>query len=335
MVTSLVTGATGLVGSHLIERLAERGDRVVALVRPDSPSDHLQTIHHVELAFGDIGEPWTLREAFAGVDVVYHCAARPPIGGTREQFRRANVEGTANVLQSALVAHVARVVHVSTVDVYGYGDHDGADEGTPYRADGLYSGSKIEAERLAQDAYERDGLPVSIVRPCLIYGARDRHVLPQVRALLERAWVPLLGDGSTLMDVVDVADAVEAIVRAGTHSGAVGEAFNVTDGHRRTLYDVVEALSRALRREPRYVRLPYAPVYGASWLASRMCERLRLPTPSTLQREIVKAMGHDRHFSIAKAERRLGYAPQVAVEDGFRNAFPDLDDEPHVAVPAR
>ena len=334
MVTALVTGATGLVGSHLAERLSERGDRVVALVRPDSATEHLERVG-VTLALGDIGEPWTLREAMSGVDVVYHCAARPPIGGTREQFWQANVEGTANLLQSALAANVARVVHISTVDVYGYGDHVDADERTPYRAEGLYSWSKIEAERLAIDAYERDGLPVSIVRPCLIYGARDRHVLPQVRAMLEQARVPLLGGGRTLMDVVYVADAVQAMIQAGTRPAAIGEAFNVTDGERRTLHEVVRALAAALGREPRSLTVPYGPVYGASWLTSRTCEWLRLPTPATLQREIVKAMGHHRHFSIAKAQRTLGYAPQVAIEDGFRRSFPELDAPPRVAVSAR
>ena len=334
MVTALVTGATGLVGSHLAERLVERGDRVVALVRPNSRMDHLERLG-VRPAWGDIGEPWTLRDALDGVDVVYHCAARPPIGGTREQFWRANVEGTANVLQSALVSNVARVVHISTVDVYGYGDHDGADERTRYRADGLYSASKIEAERLAVDAYERDGLPVSIVRPCLIYGTRDRHVLPQVRTMLERARVPLLGGGKTLMDVVYVADAVEAMIQAGTQPTAIGEAFNVTDGERRTLGEVVRALAGALGHEPRCLTLPYGPVYGASWLVSRACEWLRLPTPATMQREIVKAMGHHRHFSIAKAQRTLGYSPQVSIEDGFRRSFPELEAAPRVAVPAR
>lgn len=331
--TSLVTGATGMVGSHLAERLAQRGDRVVALVRPASSTAHLDRIG-VQQAQGDIGDPGALRAAMHGVDVVYHCAARPPIGGTRRQFWMANVEGTANVLQSALVSDVARVVHVSTVDVYGYGDHDGADERTPYRADGLYSGSKIEAERIAVDAYERDGLPVTIVRPCLIYGSRDRHVLPQVRTLLEQARVPLLGGGRTLMDVVHVDDAVAGIVQAGTSPRAVGEAFNLTDGRRRTLRHVLEALAAAIEREPRCVSLPYGPAYGMSWLVSRACEGLRLPTPASLQREIVAAMGHDRHFSIAKARRTLDYQPRVAIEDGFRRSFPELDHEPRVAVSA-
>lgn len=334
MATALVTGATGMLGSHLAERLAQRGHHVAALVRAGSPTAHLERLGIQQIP-GDLGQPWTLREALSGVDVVYHCAARPPIGGTPRQFWQANVEGTANLLQSALVANVARVVHVSTVDVYGYDDHDGADERTPYRADGLYSRSKIEAEKLAMDAYEHDGLPVTIVRPCLIYGSGDRHVLPQVRTLLERARVPLLGGGGTLMDVVHVDDAVTGIVAAGTRSCAIGEAFNVTDGERRTFRQVVEALARALERPPRCVALPYGPVYGSAWLVSRLCEGLNLPVPRSTQREIVKAMGHHRHFSIAKARQRLDYTPQVAIVDGFRRAFPELDHDPRVAVSAR
>jgi nucleoside-diphosphate-sugar epimerase len=156
-----------------------------------------------------------------------------------------------------------------------------------------------------------------------------------VRTLLEQARVPLLGGGRTLMDVVHVDDAVAGIVQAGTSSSAVGEAFNLSDGRRRTLRQVVEALAAAIEREPRCVSVPYGPAYGMSWLVSRACEGLRLPTPASLQCEIVKAMGHDRHFSIAKARRTLDYQPRVAIEDGFRRSFPELDRGPRVAVSAR
>jgi nucleoside-diphosphate-sugar epimerase len=317
MAKALVTGATGLVGSHLVERLLERGDRVWALVRPTSRVDFLKE-QGVELVYGDLNDLKSLRSVVQGTDTIYHCAARPPLGGTAQQFYRDNVEGTQHLLEASLQAPLERFVHVSTVDVYGYDHHDGADESTPLKPDGLYSRSKIEAERVVMDYYQRYRLPVVILRPCLIYGPRDRHLLPAVLQLLTLRRVPLVRGGRALLDLVYVGDVAEALVLASTREEAIGQAYNITDGARRTLREIVETFARAWGQKPRFLSIPYPLAYGTAALVSSLSYWLRFPTPAILRWEVIKAMGHHRHFSISKASHELGYRPKVDLELGLK-----------------
>jgi len=316
MAKVLVTGATGLVGSHLVERLLARGDRVRALVRPTSRTTFLEE-QGVELFYGDLSDREGLKRAVQGIEVVYHCAARPPLGGTAKEFYLDNVAGTQNLLEASLQAGVERFVHVSTVDVYGYDHHDGADELTPFKPDGLYSSSKIEAERIVKDYYMR-GLPAVIIRPCLIYGPRDRHLLPAVLQLLTLRRVPLVGGGRALLDLVYAGDVAEALVLASTRDEAIGQAYNITDGARRTLREIIEIFAHAWGLSPLYINIPYPLAYGTAALASSLSYWLRFPIPAILRWEVIKAMGHHRHFSIKRAKEELGYRPQVPLEVGLR-----------------
>ena len=320
MQTALVTGATGLVGSHLAERLLREGWRVRALVRPHSRSSELEA-QGVQLVVGELSDRQTLRQAAQGVEVVFHCAARPPLGGNREQFYRDNVEGTVNVLDACLQGDVERLVHVSTVDVYGYVDHDGADERTPFRADGLYSWSKIEAERAVMRYHDRYGLPIVIVRPCLIYGPRDRHLLPSLLAIVERGRAWLVRRGQALVDLVYISDVVEALLLAAQAREAVSQAYNVTDGARRTVREVIDVFAQALDQTLKYIHVPYPLAYGLARVASALGDFFHRPIPPELRWEVIKAMGHHRHFDISKAQRELGYQPEVPLEEGLRRTL--------------
>lgn len=317
MTNVLVTGATGLVGSHLVERLIERGDRVRALVRTNSLPDFLQD-QSIEIVTGELSDRASLERAVEGVEVIYHCAARPPLGGTSQEFYRDNVKGTENLLEAGLEEGVERFVHVSTVDVYGYSHHDGTDERAPCKADGLYSWSKIEAERIVMRYYNRHRLPVSIVRPCLIYGPRDRHLLPTVLQLISRKHAPLIRGGRVLLDLVYVGDVAEALCLAGTMQAAIGQIYNITDGVRHTLREVVQFCARAVGWTPQYVSLPYSLAYGTAMIVSGLSSWLKFSTLPILRWEVIKAMGHHRHFDISKAIQELGYRPQVPLEKGLQ-----------------
>ncbi len=317
---ALVTGATGLVGSHLVEKLHARGDRVRVLVRPRSQAAFLKE-QGVEIFYGDLSDLASLKRAALGIEIVYHCAARPPLGGTLKEFYRDNVEGTERLLQAALAAEIERFVHVSTVDVYGYDHYDAADESTPLRADGLYSWSKIEAERVVMRYYERHRLPVVILRPCLIYGERDRHLMPTVLQLLSLRRPPLICGGQVLLDLVYAGDVAEALCLAAAKPEAIGQAYNITDGTRRTLYEIIDALAGLLGRSPQYLSVPYSLAYGMAVLVSGLNSWLKLPASPILRWEVIKAMGHHRHFDISKAARELGYRPQMPLERGLKLAL--------------
>jgi nucleoside-diphosphate-sugar epimerase len=315
----LVTGATGLVGSHLVEKLVERGDEVRALVRSTSDVHWLKALGS-ELIYGDLDDPQSLRSACQDIDLVYHCAARLPLGGSRRQFYRANVEGAKNLLGACQQAGMRRFVYTSTVDVYGYGHQRGANEETPFKPDGYYSETKIAAERLIWNAHREGGLPIAIIRPCLIYGPHDRNLWPTVSQMLAQPRVPLIGGGRTLTDLVYAADVAQALILAGTRAEAIGQAYNVTDGARRTVRELFRYFAQTLRVEPRFLSVPYPPAYGVARLISK-ASQIFGRTPPNLQLDIIKALGHDRHFDISKIREQLGYRPKVDLEMGLQRTL--------------
>lgn len=317
---ALVTGATGLVGSHLVEQLVERGDKVRALVRPTSDVRWLTALG-VELVHGDLDDPQSLHSTCEQIDLVYHCAARLPLGGRREEFYRANVDGTAALLRACREASLRRFVYTSTVDVYGYGHQRGSDEHTSFKADGYYSETKIAAERLIWQAQQEMGLPVTILRPCLIYGPHDRNLWPALTRILTSRRVPLIGGGRTLTDLVYAGDVARALILAGTRDEAVGQVYNVTDGARRTVRELFTALAQTLRIEPRFVSVPYALAYGAAKLISETAQAFGRTPPPNLQPDIIKALGHDRHFEISKIKDQLGYRAEVNLEAGLEQTL--------------
>jgi nucleoside-diphosphate-sugar epimerase len=182
---NVVTGATGLLGSHVCEQLIASGERVRALVRPTSDTTLLRTLG-VELAVGDLHDRTSIERAVAGADVVYHCAARVGDWGTWSQFQKEVVTSTRNVADACRAAAVGRVLHVSSVAVYGHPRPRAGvvteDEPLGQRAGPWehYCRAKIMAEEVARQTVPH----VTIVRPSWIFGPRDRHSLPRLlRAL--------------------------------------------------------------------------------------------------------------------------------------------------------
>ena len=175
--TTLVTGATGLIGSHVTRRLVQRGDSVRALVRDQSPLGQLDGLE-IELAHGDVLDRRSVRRAMRGVQRVFHVAGLTSLRASADTTFAVNVGGTRIVLEEALRAGVARVVHTSSVAAVGPAPRGStADEQQVFRAGGYglpYVNAKHEAEVEALRMAAR-GLPVVVVNPAHVFGAGDRH----------------------------------------------------------------------------------------------------------------------------------------------------------------
>ncbi len=157
MLKNLVTGGSGFLGSHLVEALVARGEKVRVLVRPTSKASHLESLK-VELIYGDLNNLSSLRKAIQNIERVYHCAALATDWETWEKFRNTNITGVHNLLEAALEAGVKKFIHVSTTDVYRHPDYP-ADERTPYRLRGWpYGDTKIEGEQLVWTYYHEHNL---------------------------------------------------------------------------------------------------------------------------------------------------------------------------------
>ncbi len=280
----LVTGANGFVGSRVARRLREAGLRVRGLYRRPEARAELERLG-VEPVQGDVTDAPALRAAMEGVRFVVHCAAKgsPDL----EESRRVNVEGTVRVLEAARAAGCARFVHISTMAVYERLSRDVVDEDTPLVTQGSpYAVTKADAERAVFDAMAH-GLPAVILRPPCVLGAHPTSTWGEKvpRAILAGQYA-LGGDGSGHMGYVHVDNLAEAVVRALRTEAAVGQAFNIVDGHV-TWRHYADAFTRE-------------------------------PLPSLPLEESPPHFRFKGSFSHAKAVRVLGYAPWHSYEEALR-----------------
>jgi len=226
---NLVTGATGFIGSHLVQALLLRGEEVNALVRPASSTQYLRDMG-AEVRLGTLVDQATLMAAAEGVDRIWHCAALVNDWGPPDAFVQANVDGVRNILAVATRAKVKRFVYLSTSDVYGFPGKPTFETVKPAPRGLPYVDSKIEGESLVWNHYRKVNLSVTVVRPGTVYGPRCRALLlPIVTALLERRGYTI-DKGRHLAGLCYAGNLVDAMLLAGDIPEAVGQAYNITDG---------------------------------------------------------------------------------------------------------
>jgi nucleoside-diphosphate-sugar epimerase len=315
--TVLVTGATGLIGGHVVDMLKRRGLTPRVLARPDETVDRLATLG-VEIVRGDLGDEASLTAAVADVDRVLHCAARTGPWGPPEEYLIANVRGLSALLDAALAAGVRRFVHLSSAIVVGTGP-GAVDEDAPLRPEpNPYSASKIEGERLLQRAIRERGAPVTIVRPGLLYGPRDAGSFGRFAELVERGQMVLLGSGENRIPLVYAEDVAEAVLLASESPRAVGRTYFVVNDEPVTQGAYLREIAAAMGVAPSVRRVPYglarALAAGAEW-STRVARR---PGPPPLTRFGIRMMGGDARISIRRAREELGFTPRVGLQEGVR-----------------
>ena len=313
----LVTGATGFTGGHLVRSLVADGHRVRAIVRSAARATALPA--GVEVREADITDPRQVAEAVQGVGIIYHLAAAYREASHREAgYWEVNVGATRNLLEAASTTGVERFVHCSTVGVHGHVAHPPADEATPYAPGDPYQRTKCEAEVLAL-IYARDrGLPVTVARPTAIYGPGDTRLLKMFRMIAKGIFVAL-GKRDIYYHMVFVDDLVAGLKLLGSHPAAVGQVF-ILGGERYYRLTTITGMIADLLgvRRPR-LRLPARPFQIAGSICEAICIPLGIEPP--IYRRRVDFFTKSRAFSIAKAQRVVGYEPQVPLEAGLRRTL--------------
>jgi nucleoside-diphosphate-sugar epimerase len=323
--TIFVTGATGLVGSHAVEEALRRGHRVRALVRASSDTRQLEA-WGVEKVPGDLADAEALRRGVAGADWVFNCAAKVGDWGTLEEFRLLNVEAFRHLLDAAADARIERFVHVSSLGVYEARDHYGTDETTPPAAESLdaYTRSKVEAEQLALRYVEERGLPLAIVRPGFIYGPRDRTVLPKLRHSLRTGRFAYFGSGDQALNCIYVKNLVYGIFLAAEVPEAIGQVFNLTDGGRVSKRAFIGRVAELAGLRPPRRKIPLWLAWTLAILLERRARRLRATEPPLVNKARYKFLALNLDYSIAKAQRVLGYQPPYTTEEGLVESMAEL-----------
>jgi dihydroflavonol-4-reductase len=300
--TTLVTGATGLVGSHVTRLLVQRGDAVRVLVRDQSPLDELDGLD-VELAYGDVLNRASVRRAMRGVQRLFHIAGLTSLRASADRVFAVNVGGTRIVLEEALRAGVARAVHTSSVAAVGPAPRGStADEDQVFRAGryGLpYVNAKHEAELEAM-RLAAHGLPVVIVNPAHVFGAGDRHrSSTELVARFLRGQIPAYVDGA--LNIVDAEDVARGHLLA-DEGGEVGERY-ILGNRNFTLDRLFADLARLSGVEPPALKLPLAAALALARAAELAPGR---PPVTTVE---VRASSLWWAFRSTKAKRELGWRP--------------------------
>jgi nucleoside-diphosphate-sugar epimerase len=316
----LVTGATGLVGSHVAEQARNRGYQVRALVRQPSQASDLSR-WGVELVAGDMTNRDSLTRATSGATVIVHCAAKVGDWGPTSDYRIVNVDGLRHLLEAAASsATLRRFVHISSLGVYPARDHYGTDEFEPVSTTGIdgYTLTKVEAENLVRDHIRDHRLPAVILRPGFIYGPRDRTILPRLLARLKNGGFKFLGTGRQLLNNTYVGNLVEAILLAIEKDNVVGELFNVSDDRLVSRREFIGAICQnaGLPMPTKAVPLPVAKLLAS--LMEGVYRALGKQEAPLLSSARIKFLGLNLDFSIDKARRELGYQPSTDFKEAMR-----------------
>lgn len=319
-----LTGGTGLVGSHVAERLRSRGDDVVALVRASSDTAHLEEIG-CRLVTGDIMDsPDTLATAMRGCDAVVHAAAKVFESGTRRSFIRLNVDGTERVLRAA--GRVApRVVHLSSVAVYAGVSLDRPltearwTEAEPNHQP-AYPASKSRAERAAWRLHDEGVVRLTTVRPSVVYGERDRAATPIIVRLASLPLTPFPGGGRTTLPVVYAGNVAAGVVAALDREAAEGRAYNLGMDRPITGRELLDGVAAALGRRARVLPVPGVVARGTAGVADRLRRLLPFAGRGDMARG-ARLLTRDNPYDSSRARLELGWTQLVAHSEGIRRTM--------------
>ena len=309
---ALVTGAGGFLGLYVVERLVARGDRVRALCRNRYPE--LDALG-VETLTADLRDRDATVAACRDIDVVFHVAGVAGLAGPWDHFCGINFWGTRHVVDGCLKHGVGRLVYTSSPSVtFDGGEQRGVDESAPYASRWLchYAHTKALAERHVLAANGLEGLLCCALRPHLIWGPRDRHLIPRLLARGRTGRLRRVGSGENLVDMVYVENAADAHLQAADaltpDSPVAGRAYFISQGEPVNCWQWIDQLL-ALDGLPPVSR---SISLGTAWKVGAVCELLY-----GLTRFLAAQLARSHYFDIRRAQQDFGYAPRISTSEGM------------------
>ncbi|MEM6790236.1 MAG: NAD-dependent epimerase/dehydratase family protein [Myxococcota bacterium] len=316
----LVTGAGGYLGGAVARGLLARGDAVRSFSRGDYPALRAAGVETIR---GDLSDEDAVRRAVAGCDAVVHAAANVGGWGDESAYVRANVEGTDHVVRACRAAGVSRLVFTSTPSVVHDGrDLEGVDESVPYatRFSAAYPRTKATAERRVRAAND-DALATVALRPHLVWGPGDPHLIPRTLERARKGRLRLPGGPPKWVDHVFIDDAARAHLDALDHldigARCAGRAYFISAGEPVRTDVLINAILTAHDLPPVTSRLPPAAFVAAARVAEATYRRLRRREEPPITVFAAEQLTTSHYFDITAARRDLGYAPQVTLASGL------------------
>lgn len=308
----LVTGATGFLGNRIIERLLELNQyEVIATGRDKIKAEKLQKAG-VQVITGNLEENTFVVNLLKGTDAVIHSAALSSPWGKYQNFYRANIQATENILSACFKNNVKRIVHISTPSIYfDYKDRfDIMEDFLPEKFVNFYAETKYKAEKLIDQAHE-SGLESISLRPRAIVGAGDTTIMPRLLKAHEAGKLKIIGDGKNIVDVTCVSNVVDAVILSlNAPKEALGQKYNITNGDPVLLWELVEKTLEKLNLRMNKKRIPFTIAYNFA----KILETIAKFTPDYREPVLtcygVGILAKSMTMNINKAKNLLGYVPK-------------------------
>ena len=318
----LVTGATGLIGRHLVRQLLQKGDRVRIFVRRQPPAEFMND-PNIEVFLGDLGDPAAVDQAVAGTEIVYHVGAA--MKGGAHDHERGTVYGTQNIVDSVLRHDVQRLVYISSLScLHGAASgrgvvvtEDWPIEPSPKKR-GAYTQAKTDAERIVRDAVRDRHLRAVVLRPGRVFGPGMTLLTPEVARRMGNFFV-ILGDGTRELPLVYVDDVVNAIVLAAENSKFDGRVFHIVDRTHITQNQLVRDYISKNATGAKVIHLPVAVLYGLALVLEVLSRLLKRPAPLSIYR--VKSALARMQFDCTRAENEIAWQPRIGIASGLRETM--------------
>ncbi len=322
--TVLVTGGGGFLARYIVEQLLARGDTVRSFARGDYPE---LTAIGVECVRGDLRNADDVQAACKDIDTVFHVASLAAIWGKYQTFYDINVTGTENIIAGCRANGIGKLVYTSTPSVvFPMGDLEGVDESQPYPDKYLahYPATKMLAEKAVLQAND-ESLATCALRPHIIWGPRDNHIIPLLTERAKTGKLVRVGEGKNLVDLTYVENGAQAHLQAADHlapgSAVAGKAYFISDGKPANMWNWIDDLLTRLG-------LPLPTKHISASTAVRLggimeCIYKLFPFlgEPRLTRFIASNFATSHYFDITRAREDFGYDPQVDNEEGLRRTI--------------
>ncbi len=319
--TALVTGGGGFLGREIARQLRTRGLTVRSFSRAEHADLAALGVEHIR---GDLADAAAVADACCGCEVVFHVAARAGVWGSYREYYAANVAGTQNVLAACRETGVRFLVFTSSPSVVFDGrDVHGGDESLPYsrRFASHYSATKAAAEQLVLAANSASLRTVAL-RPHLVWGPGDNHIIPRILARARAGRLVRVGRGDNLVDTTYIENAAAAHLDAAgalMHgSGPAGRAYFITNGEPTPLWELIDRILAAAGLPPVRRRVSRWQAVAAGALLEFTYSAFRIRREPPMTRFVARELAGSHWFDISAARRDLGYIPRVTLDQGLR-----------------
>ncbi len=316
----IVTGGGGFLGSALLKALKKQGHSLRTINRGSYPE--LDSMG-IEVIRGDLADYSTTLEALRDVDTVFHVAAKPGVWGPYEEYFDANVKATLNIIKACQELGIRKLIYTSSPSVtFGGGDQENIDESVPYpkRFMAAYPETKALAERLVLEANDKKLATVSL-RPHLIWGPGDRHLIPRVIAKARKGRLRLIGTSGKLVDAVFIDNAVEAhlcaLERLDISSTISGKAYFIGNNEPWPMEKIINNILSAASIPPVNKRISFRAAWFLATTLEKFYTYLRIKREPPLTRFMVAQLNTAHWYNPKASQDELGYFPKVSMKDGF------------------